>query len=84
MMVSAQTDLELRGPGDFIGTRQSGLPELDWLDQGFDSRLLDAARIAAEKLIAASPDIDINRFPRLKPRLQLFWASAAAIDASKS
>ena len=46
--VLAQRDLELRGPGDFIGTRQSGLPELAWLDQGFDTRLLDIAREVAE------------------------------------
>ncbi len=81
--VLAQKDLELRGPGDFIGTRQSGLPELDWLDEGFDTRLLDAARLAAEKLIEADPEIDIGRFPRLKPRLQHYWASATPIDTTK-
>lgn len=72
--VLAERDLELRGPGDFLGTRQSGLPELSWLDQGFDSRILDLARESAERLIDASPDVDISRFPRLKPRLQRFWA----------
>jgi ATP-dependent DNA helicase RecG len=82
--VLAQKDLELRGPGDFIGTRQSGLPELGWLNDGFDSRLLEAARTAAERLIEADPEIDIRRFPRLKPRLQHYWATASAIDTSKS
>jgi ATP-dependent DNA helicase RecG len=72
--VLAERDLELRGPGDFLGTRQSGLPELGWLEQGFDTRLLDLARESAERLIAASPTIDVNRFQRLKPRLQQFWA----------
>ena len=72
--VLAERDLELRGPGDFLGTRQSGLPELSWLEQGFDTRLLDVARESAERLVAASPAIDVNRFQRLKPRLQQFWA----------
>jgi ATP-dependent DNA helicase RecG len=80
----AEKDLELRGPGDFMGTRQSGLPELGWLNDGLDTRLLAVARASAERLVAASPDIDIARFPRLKPRLQLYWATAAPIDATKS
>jgi len=82
--VLAQKDLELRGPGDFIGTRQSGLPELGWLNDGFDSRLLEAARAAGERLIEADPEIEIRRFPRLKPRLQQYWATASAIDTSKA
>jgi ATP-dependent DNA helicase RecG len=52
----AEKDLELRGPGDFVGTRQSGLPEMSWLDGSFDTRLLDRARRAAESLLAADPD----------------------------
>ncbi len=84
--VLAEADLELRGPGDFMGTRQSGLPELDWLDDGFDARLIEVARAAALRLLADDPAIDIRRFPRLKPRLQQFWAAAstAVIDTSKS
>jgi len=82
--VLAERDLELRGPGDFIGTRQSGLPELGWLNQGFDTRLLDLARESAERLIAASPDIDIVRFQRLKPRLQHFWAHRQEPDTGLS
>jgi ATP-dependent DNA helicase RecG len=71
--VLAERDLELRGPGDMIGTRQSGLPELGWLEQGFDTRMLDRARESAERLITADPDISEVRFHRLKPRLQQFW-----------
>ncbi len=82
--VLAERDLELRGPGDFIGTRQSGLPELGWLEQGFDTRLLDAARIAAERIIADDPEVSIQKFTRLKPRLQHFWATASTIDAGAS
>ena len=75
--VLAQKDLELRGPGDVIGTRQSGLPELAWLDGGFDTRLLDEARQAAEDLLALDPDLaEVDHLP-LKARLQAFWLRAS-------
>lgn len=71
--VLAQKDMELRGPGDIIGTRQSGLPDLDILSQGFDTRILDKAREAAERLITANPEIDEADFPRLKRQLIQYW-----------
>jgi len=45
----AERDLELRGPGDFFGTRQSGLPSLRVGDLLRDRRLMDAARVEAER-----------------------------------
>lgn len=82
--VLAERDLEIRGPGDFIGTRQSGLPELGWLDQGFDTRLLSIARESAEKIVAANNALDHEHFPLLGHKVRQFWASAATIDAGKS
>lgn len=71
--VLAEKDLELRGPGDMIGTRQSGLPELGFLEQGFDTRILERARATAERLVADDPAISEARFPRLKRQLLQFW-----------
>src|SRR5690606_30548331 len=56
----AERDLELRGPGDFFGTRQSGLPSLRVGDLVRDRRVLERARQAAERWVteeesAASP-----------------------------
>lgn len=82
--VLAERDLELRGPGDFIGTRQSGLPELDWLQSGFDTRLLDAARHTAERIIEADPEISFARFPALWPRLQQFWSTSRPPDLTRT
>jgi len=82
--VLAERDLELRGPGDFIGTRQSGLPELGWLDQGFDTRLLAIARETAEKIVAANRALDHEHFPLLGRKVRQFWATAATVDAGKS
>jgi len=71
----AEKDLELRGPGDFIGTRQSGLPELGWLDQGFDTRLLDDARHTAEAILARDPHLTTAEFTKLKTRYDHVWSS---------
>lgn len=51
--VLAEKDLELRGPGDFFGTKQSGLPEFKMADLVHDYRALETARNDAEKLLAS-------------------------------
>lgn len=75
--VLAEKDLELRGPGDFIGTRQSGLPELSWLASGFDSRLFDRARLAAEETLARDPGLTLPEHRALAARLAAFWQRAS-------
>jgi ATP-dependent DNA helicase RecG len=51
----AERDLELRGPGDFFGTRQSGLPTLRIGDLVRDAPLLEQARDAAADWLAGAP-----------------------------
>jgi ATP-dependent DNA helicase RecG len=51
----ARLDLELRGPGEFMGERQSGDPLLRFADIVLDAGLVEAARQAADELIAADP-----------------------------
>jgi ATP-dependent DNA helicase RecG len=50
--VIAERDLQLRGPGDFVGTRQSGMPTLRVGDLLRDHALMDEARREAEALVA--------------------------------
>ena len=50
----AQKDLELRGPGDFFGRKQSGLPEFKMADLVHDYRALETARQDAEKYLASN------------------------------
>jgi ATP-dependent DNA helicase RecG len=69
----AEKDLELRGPGDFIGTRQSGLPAMSWLDGSFDTRLLDRARRAAEAILDRDETLARPEHARLRERLEAFW-----------
>jgi ATP-dependent DNA helicase RecG len=52
----ARRDLELRGPGEYLGERQSGLPLLRFADLERDTALIDAARRAAVELIAADAE----------------------------
>jgi ATP-dependent DNA helicase RecG len=53
----ARQDLKLRGPGEFLGARQSGVPLLRFADIEQDADLLEAARDCAEKLLAKHPDV---------------------------
>jgi ATP-dependent DNA helicase RecG len=53
----AEADLRLRGPGDYFGTRQSGLPEFRAADFS-DVRLVETARGEAMRLLAADPHLD--------------------------
>jgi ATP-dependent DNA helicase RecG len=52
----ANRDLDLRGPGELIGRRQSGEPMLRFADLKTDRDLLDAARAAAETLLREQPE----------------------------
>ena len=53
----AQRDLELRGPGELLGTRQTGLAQLRVADLARDSDLLPRVQAAAEVILADHPDI---------------------------
>ncbi len=48
----AETDLELRGPGEMIGTRQSGIPAFRYANLLRDRRALEIARVEAERFVA--------------------------------
>ncbi len=51
----ARRDLDIRGPGEFLGARQSGAPLLRFADLALDEPLVRAARRAAERLLAQDP-----------------------------
>lgn len=53
----AEVDLQLRGPGDFFGTRQSGMPEFKVADIISDAELLDEARRDAFTIIDSDPTL---------------------------
>ncbi|MDP1687936.1 ATP-dependent DNA helicase RecG, partial [Hydrogenophaga sp.] len=53
----ARRDLEIRGPGEFLGARQSGAPLLRFADLATDTHLLEWARQAAPQMLARHPDL---------------------------
>jgi len=66
----AEEDLRLRGPGEFFGTRQHGLPELHVADIVNDYRLLRTARRDAFKMAAQDPDLAAPEHVRIADRLK--------------
>ena len=69
--VIAEKDLQLRGPGEFLGTRQSGLPDLILSDIVKDAKILELARNEAVNFIKTN---DLKAFPLLEKvtSLQIF------------
>ncbi len=53
----ARRDLEIRGPGEFMGARQSGAPLLRFADLVLDESMVREARQVAEQLLARHPDV---------------------------
>jgi ATP-dependent DNA helicase RecG len=51
----ARRDLEIRGPGEFMGARQSGAPLLRFADLSTDAALLEQARALAPRLLERDP-----------------------------
>jgi len=67
----AEEDLAIRGPGDFFGTRQSGIPELKIANIVRDVRVLEVARRDAFSLIEKDPSL--KNYPLLRNRLTEKW-----------
>ena len=71
----AEEDLRLRGPGDFFGQRQHGLPGLKVADLGCDTLLLQEAQAAARQLLAEDPEL--TSCPATAERIQALFTQAA-------
>jgi ATP-dependent DNA helicase RecG len=81
--VIAEEDLRLRGPGEILGTRQSGLPAFQLADLSIHADLLAAARDDARLVLGRDPRLESPRGEAL--RLLLRWFEGeAAIDYLRS
>ena len=65
----AETDLEIRGPGEFFGTRQHGLPEIRFGNILKDFAIMEAARREAFDIISRDPKLEEGRHDALKKAL---------------
>jgi ATP-dependent DNA helicase RecG len=77
--VLAQKDLELRGPGEFLGTRQSGFPDLK-LASVTDLRLVEAAREAARRFFETDPELADPDNRLLARRVAQFWKGKGEVS----
>jgi ATP-dependent DNA helicase RecG len=71
--VIAEKDLEIRGPGEFLGTRQSGIPELAVANLARDGALLAKARAEALAIIEADPELRSKEHELLVRALEERW-----------
>ena len=75
--VIAEKDLELRGGGEILGTRQSGLPTFKLADLAAHADLLIAARQDAQMILQSDPELEGGRGKALKTLLYLFEQDSA-------
>ncbi|OGW38792.1 MAG: ATP-dependent DNA helicase RecG [Nitrospirae bacterium GWC2_56_14] len=69
----AEADLEIRGPGDFLGTRQAGLPDFRVANILRDGSLLEAARQAAFEFIEKDPLLSLAEHEQVRFELVRRW-----------
>ena len=65
----AEVDMELRGPGDLMGTQQSGVPDLKMADLLRDRELLTTARYIGNRILEEDPGLESVRYAILKAAL---------------
>ena len=68
--IIAEKDLELRGPGEIRGTRQSGMPDLILGDLKQDIDIIEKTRDLAKRMLEADPNLNANWAKRLKSELR--------------
>ena len=75
----AEEDLKLRGPGDFFGNRQHGLPQLRIADLAGDMLLLSQAQEAARAVLARDPVLSAPEHRAVRERIHTLFAEQADI-----
>ena len=76
----AQYDLETRGPGDFFGSRQHGLPTLQIADLMNDTRTLHAAQAEAVAMLAEDPLLEAPEHALLEQQVHQMFEKAGAMN----
>ena len=78
----AEADLELRGPGEFFGTRQSGIPEFRAAELLRDTALLEDARREASGIVSRDPELADPAHRALRALLLARWRGKLALATS--
>ena len=75
----SEEDLKLRGPGDFFGSRQHGLPQMKLADLAGDMRLLSEAQDSARRLLMADPTLSQPENRSVLERVRTLFADTPDI-----
>ena len=76
----SEQDLKLRGPGDFFGTRQHGLPEMKIANLFEDRDILAVSQMAEKKILEEDPDLSGGKYKGLKKRADKIIASGIVMN----
>ncbi|MDU5079840.1 ATP-dependent DNA helicase RecG [uncultured Tissierella sp.] len=71
----SEKDLELRGPGEFFGTRQHGLPELKVANLFTDMDILKVAQKEAINIVNQDPNLEQEKYRELKKKIQEMFSN---------
>lgn len=74
----SEEDLRLRGPGDFFGSRQHGLPEMHIADLGADVNIMQQAQQEANRLLSLDPELKAPENALLRERIDFIFSKNAA------
>ena len=75
----SEEDLRARGPGDFFGSRQHGLPQMKLADLAGDMRLLSQAQEAAHRLLEQDPALELPENRPVLERVRLLFSDTPDI-----
>ena len=69
----SEKDLELRGPGEFFGTRQHGLPDLKIANLFTDMEILKLAQNEASEIILKDPNLKDEKYCLIKEKIKIMF-----------
>ena len=72
----AEADLKLRGPGDFFGSRQHGLPPVKLIDNAINAEVMQEARECADKIIKSDPTLSSQEYGIIKSEVAKLFEGA--------
>ena len=72
----AEADLHQRGPGDFFGSRQHGIPAARFIEMSSEAETVWQAREAAEKTLERDPELRLPEHSALKTRISAITKNA--------
>ena len=76
----ADEDLKLRGPGDFFGSRQHGLPEMKIANMMKDGEVIREAHSAAENLLKKNPALSGEEYAPLRNAVNRMFSSRISLN----